>query len=174
MLNAAHSPWKLQAWIICRAGQVLFAWSCWELHSEHGCWNKGQHHLYQWMKWGELNDTTPMGCPNSQPGSESPSCPCVPLAEQADVMGAHSSLPESIPGIRTLAASLSKWNTCHAIRVLQENLHTKLEFSQPLHLLGYFPPVHKRLGKKTTVSMAGGEEEEEGNANVKSLQVSIK
>jgi len=35
-----------------------------------------------------------------------------------------------------------------------------------------FPPMHKRLRKKTTVSMTGGRRK--GNANVKSLQVSIK
>lgn len=77
-------------------------------------------------------------------------CPCFQLSvKQENLVGREKNLPETITGEWEVAASPSMLCICHAIQVLQENLHTKLLFSQPLYLLYYSHPNPPKKDKKS-------------------------
>lgn len=133
MLNTAHSSWKSHAWITRRGGQVVFAPRGTELlraaARHYGCIlntaiEQGTVSPLL-MRWWDSNESHELPQQSAWlPGHLS--VPVFPRLRTGRRDGHTQQLAWVYYRDENVAASLSMWNACHAIRVLQENLHTKL------------------------------------------------
>lgn len=142
-------------------GATESCYSSHQAHTERGSWTRDSFTSAEKMIQLQGHEEL---CRQSVWLPKDGSIPASPsLSQQADTGRDTQGLGRVPTGEENVAASPSRLYVCHAIQVLQENLHTKLWFSQPLYLLIPPPHTHKRIERKenktTVINGTGGERE---------------